>query len=76
MAYVSSGRNQGLSFGARINEIVSLARESLAAYRIYRETHRELSSLSDRELSDLGIARSMITRISMDAAYGEDKATS
>lgn len=47
----------------------------LDAYRkhaLYRSTHKALSRLSDRELSDLGIHRMMITRISMEAAYGDE----
>ncbi|EGJ20554.1 hypothetical protein RSWS8N_00710 [Cereibacter sphaeroides WS8N] len=43
---------------------------ALAQRRIYRQTVRELNSLTTRELSDLGIHRSMITRIAMEAAYG------
>jgi uncharacterized protein YjiS (DUF1127 family) len=35
----------------------------IRAYRLYLETVRELSQLSDRELGDLGIARLDITGI-------------
>nr|WP_227420746.1 DUF1127 domain-containing protein [Roseitranquillus sediminis] len=37
---------------------------------IRRKTYRELQSLSDRDLADLGISRSMIPQIAHDAAYG------
>jgi uncharacterized protein YjiS (DUF1127 family) len=37
--------------------------------RIYRETVRELNRLSDRELADLGINRSMIKSIAMEGHY-------
>lgn len=46
----------------------------LDAYRKnarYKETRKELSRLSDRELDDMGIDRSMITRVSLEAAYGD-----
>ncbi|MCL6285370.1 DUF1127 domain-containing protein [Ruegeria sp. 2012CJ41-6] len=40
-----------------------------ANYRLYRQTVSELSALSDRDLADLGIHRSMIRRIAMEASY-------
>ncbi len=39
-------------------------------YRTYRRTLHELSILSERELCDLGIHRSMIRSIASEAAYG------
>ncbi len=41
---------------------------SIRAYRRYRETVRELSHLSDRELNDLGIVRYDIPSIARTAA--------
>lgn len=38
-------------------------------YSVYRKTLRELSSLNDRELVDLGISRSQIHAIAWDCAY-------
>ncbi|WP_424987832.1 DUF1127 domain-containing protein [Microbulbifer sp. S227A] len=38
-------------------------------YRVYRETLNELSALSDRELADLGLHRSMLRRVAHQAAY-------
>ncbi|TVP95618.1 MAG: DUF1127 domain-containing protein [Roseinatronobacter sp.] len=38
--------------------------------RVYNRTHAELSQLSTRELDDLGISRSMISRLAYEAAYG------
>lgn len=46
-------------------------REALARRKVYRDTLRELKSLSSRELADLGIHRSMITRVATEAAYGK-----
>lgn len=40
--------------------------------RAYKETYRELNSLTNYELKDLGIDRSMITRVALEAAYGKD----
>ena len=45
-------------------------RVSMQKRRIYRDTVRELSALSDRALADLGLSRSMIKPIAREAAYG------
>ena len=38
-------------------------------YRLYSETVTELSSLSARELADLGLSRSMIKNVAYSAVY-------
>ncbi|GEO17793.1 DUF1127 domain-containing protein [Microvirga aerophila] len=40
----------------------------IRAYALYRETVRELSQLSDRELDDLGISRFHIASVARQAA--------
>ncbi len=45
-------------------------RRAQAKRRVYRATYRELSGLTDRDLRDLGIPRSNIKRLAMEAAYG------
>lgn len=55
----------GLRGFAALRARISLA---LQCRRIEEQTHRELSSLSDRDLADLGIARCDIERIARDAA--------
>lgn len=39
--------------------------------RVYSQTITELAALSDRELADLGLHRSMIAAVAKDAAYGK-----
>lgn len=39
-----------------------------AKYRVYRQTYGELAQLGDRELNDLGLSRSMIRGIALEAA--------
>ncbi|MAC77544.1 MAG: hypothetical protein CML66_05715 [Rhodobacteraceae bacterium] len=41
-----------------------------ARNKVYRETLAELRSLSDRDLSDLGLARSNISSVAWEAANG------
>lgn len=43
--------------------------ERLKRYARYRQTYKELSRLSDRDLKDLGINRSDIKAISRDSYY-------
>lgn len=71
MAYVAGSRSSFLSFGDRLAEIKSQFADALAARRLYNRTVSELQSCSDRELNDLGISRSMIKSIALEAAYGK-----
>lgn len=71
MAYATHTQTGPLSLLARIAEIREQAAEAFAAWRIYRSTVNELSALGDRELSDLGIARSQIRALAREAAYGQ-----
>ncbi|MCG7519202.1 DUF1127 domain-containing protein [Ruegeria sp. Ofav3-42] len=57
--------------GAPVTGLASLieaAKTRFARYRIYRQTVNELSELSNRELADLGLHRSMIRRLAQQAA--------
>lgn len=71
MAYVNTSRGMTASFADRISAALKWANDAMTRRRIYRQTLRELSALSSRELNDLGIHRSMITRIALEAAYGK-----
>ena len=68
MAYAHEVRN-GFAGTANAGLVAKLA-ERFAQYKTYRATINELSDLNDRELSDLGISRSMIKRIAIETAYG------
>ena len=50
--------------------LVSNAAEAFALKREYRKTVSELSSLSGRELADLGLNRSSIRAAAYEAVYG------
>ena len=72
MAYVSSNRNHTVSLTTRLGEVFANFRDAWRAYGVYRQTFNELSALSDRELADLGVARSEIARVAFEAAYGPE----
>lgn len=57
--------------GTGIMGLIARFQESRARRAVYRQTVEELSNLSNRELDDLGIHRSMITRIANEAAWGK-----
>ncbi|MGB8811553.1 MAG: DUF1127 domain-containing protein [Paracoccaceae bacterium] len=71
MAYVNSTRIAHNGFADRISALVASMKTALQRRRVYNQTVRELSALTARELNDLGIARSMVTTIAMEAAYGK-----
>lgn len=56
--------------GEWIRVFITEIRAELGRRRVFRKTLRELNSLNKRELSDLGINRSMIRRLAHEAAYG------
>lgn len=51
--------------------LVASIRDGIARRKVFRQTIRELKSLSRTELEGLGIHRSMITRVALEAAYGK-----
>lgn len=53
----------------RLNAAVTSLKDAFARRRVYNQVYRELDELSARDLADLGIHRSMINQIAMEAAY-------
>ncbi|MBK0327335.1 DUF1127 domain-containing protein [Rhodobacteraceae bacterium F11138] len=47
------------------------AKERFARYRLFRATVNELSKLSNRQLADIGLTRSMISSQAHQSAYGQ-----
>ena len=67
MAYLTE---LGLKKSTLIDQITNfwdVVKTGFEKRRMYRRTIQELSSLSTRELSDLGIHRSMIRQIALEA---------
>ncbi|SES14772.1 protein of unknown function [Tranquillimonas rosea] len=50
--------------------IMDNLQERWTRWRLYRRTLTELQSLTTRELADLGIGRSQVRGIALEAAYG------
>ena len=71
MAYVNTTRAASVGFSDRISAMVASMKTALQRRKLYNQTVRELSALSSRDLADLGISRSMITRLALEAAYGK-----
>lgn len=71
MAYINASRAAHAGLMDRLADLVKSLREAYARRRVFKQTVRELNALSSRELADLGIHRTMITRIALEAAYGK-----
>jgi uncharacterized protein YjiS (DUF1127 family) len=69
MAYETNSIDGGTGVMTRISALVTDYRANAARRKIYRETLRELSALSARDLNDLGLNRSEIRRVAYQAAY-------
>ena len=71
MAYVNATRTAQTFLFDRISSAFTGFGVALQRRRVYTQTLTELRSLNERELADLGIARSMISEIAREAAYGK-----
>lgn len=70
MAYAHSHSTaHGAGFAARISRMIGGLKDTARRSALYRQTRRELDGLSDRDLADLGIQRSMIVTVAREAAY-------
>ncbi|MBQ2259876.1 MAG: DUF1127 domain-containing protein [Loktanella sp.] len=59
------------SFAERLSGFRVTLADKLAKRKVYMTTLRELQALSNRDLADLGLSRSDIRFIAMEAAYGK-----
>lgn len=71
MAYVNSTRVIGNGLADRIATWVKSIKLAAQRRAVYDQTVRELNSLTNRELADLGIARLNIEDVARVAAYGK-----
>jgi uncharacterized protein YjiS (DUF1127 family) len=68
MAYLTEFRLKKSTLIDQITDFWDVVKTGFEKRRMYRRTIQELSSLSTRELSDLGIHRSMIRQIALEAS--------
>ena len=74
MAVIAQAQNVAeTGLRARLLNAVQHMQENRARRAVYRQTLRELNALTARDLDDLGISRSMITRLAHEAAWGNAK---
>jgi uncharacterized protein YjiS (DUF1127 family) len=71
MAYMNTSTAASLGLMDRAAAVMKSIKEAIHRRRVYNQTVSELRALSTRDLTDLGISRSMITRIALEAAYGK-----
>jgi uncharacterized protein YjiS (DUF1127 family) len=62
------GAAERQGFADRLGSARETFRTRLHRFRVYRATRLELTKLTDRELSDLGLNRSMIRALAREAA--------
>ncbi len=60
----------GVSLAQRFGVLRAALGERIARHRLYRETLAELSMLTDRELSDLGLSSADLRDVARKAAHG------
>lgn len=71
MAYINTSATAEIGMSGRIATLVKSARAAMHRRRVYNQTLSELRALSNRELNDLGLSRSMISRVALEATYGK-----
>ncbi|MEZ5912943.1 MAG: DUF1127 domain-containing protein [Paracoccaceae bacterium] len=71
MAFVTDIRSIEHSILSRLAGFVATLRENRERRKLYNQTVRELSNLTNRELADLGLHRAMISRVAYEAAFGK-----
>lgn len=69
MAHTAVNNIASSGLTARIAGFLTDLKTRRAQYKVYRDTFHELSVLTDRELRDLDISRSMIRSVAYEAAY-------
>ncbi|WP_299667531.1 DUF1127 domain-containing protein [uncultured Ruegeria sp.] len=69
MAHTATLTHGGFNLTARIANLIERVRENRARASEYNRTFRELQSLTNRELDDIGLRRCDIADIAHEHAY-------
>lgn len=71
MAYANTARTmESARLFDKLSALIAAFRLAMTRRATYRQTLNELSALSDRELMDLGLHRSALESVALEAAYG------
>ncbi|OUD09401.1 hypothetical protein BVC71_05975 [Marivivens niveibacter] len=68
MATMTTNTVRAFNFGAAVRNTFASIADARARRAKYVECVTELNSMTDRELADIGIARSMITAVAREAS--------
>jgi uncharacterized protein YjiS (DUF1127 family) len=71
MAYANDTMVSAGGFVARFRALRADLADRAAKSRLYNQTRTELSQLTERDLSDLGLCRADIDDVAYQAAYGK-----
>lgn len=73
-ALVNLFRKIGKAFvESRMQSAMKVVVQQLMTHKAYRETYNELSKMTDRELRDIGLNRSMIHSVAYESAFGNQE---
>jgi uncharacterized protein YjiS (DUF1127 family) len=72
MAYASTTAPVHAPSFQPLSRVFKSVSAAAARRRVYLQTRNELLSLNDRMLADLGISRSEINRVALDASVNSD----
>lgn len=70
MAFITANHTTSVSLFDRATEAFTNLRKANADHRLFVRTMRELNSLSNRELADLGMSRGGLRSVAYEAVYG------
>lgn len=70
MAFITETFTGGVTLSERFAALRENFATARAQRKIYNTTMTELNALSNRDLTDLGLSRSMINSVALQAAYG------
>lgn len=73
MAAIAQTHDAASGIFGRLLTAIQHMQENRARRAIYNQTLRELNTLTNRDLADLGINRAMIDRLAHEAAWPEDR---
>ncbi|TDK43227.1 DUF1127 domain-containing protein [Antarcticimicrobium luteum] len=68
MTALTQTHAKGASLFDRLHAATEALSDRYTRHRMYRRTYNELSALTNRELSDLGLHRSELRRVALESA--------